>query len=97
MCLAASCSLGDRVVSDLPAALGWRGVLPVRALEHASPRAKEVLGQAPVSCMAEEISTPGDGQIKALITVAGNRCYPPQPDMSSQSARRAGSDDLRRN
>jgi len=34
--------------------------------------AKEVLGQAPVSCMAEEISTPGDGQIKALITVAGN-------------------------
>ena len=34
--------------------------------------AKEVLGQAPVSCMAEEIATPGDGQIKALITVAGN-------------------------
>ena len=34
--------------------------------------AKEVLGQAPVSCLAEEIATPGDGQIKALITVAGN-------------------------
>jgi anaerobic selenocysteine-containing dehydrogenase len=34
--------------------------------------AKEVLGQAPVSCMAEEIATPGDGQLKALITVAGN-------------------------
>ncbi|HZQ32858.1 MAG TPA: molybdopterin-dependent oxidoreductase [Mycobacterium sp.] len=34
--------------------------------------AKEVLGQAPVSCMAEEIAAPGDGQIKALITVAGN-------------------------
>jgi anaerobic selenocysteine-containing dehydrogenase len=34
--------------------------------------AKEVLGQVPVSCMAEEIATPGDGQIKALITVAGN-------------------------
>ena len=34
--------------------------------------AKEVLGQAPVSCMAEEIATPGDGQFKALITVAGN-------------------------
>ena len=26
----------------------------------------------PVSCMAEEIATPGEGQIKALITVAGN-------------------------
>jgi anaerobic selenocysteine-containing dehydrogenase len=34
--------------------------------------AKEVLGQAPASCMAEEIATPGDGQIRALITVAGN-------------------------
>jgi anaerobic selenocysteine-containing dehydrogenase len=34
--------------------------------------AKEVLGQVPVSCMAEEIATPGEGQVKALITVAGN-------------------------
>lgn len=34
--------------------------------------AKEVLGQVPVSCLAEEIATPGEGQIKALITVAGN-------------------------
>jgi anaerobic selenocysteine-containing dehydrogenase len=34
--------------------------------------ATEVLGQAPLSCMAEEIATPGEGQIKALITIAGN-------------------------
>ncbi len=34
--------------------------------------APEVLGQYPVSCLAEEISTPGEGQIKALITIAGN-------------------------
>lgn len=34
--------------------------------------APEVLGQFPVSCMAEEIATPGEGQIKALITIAGN-------------------------
>lgn len=34
--------------------------------------APEVLGQFPVSCLAEEIDTPGDGQIRALITVAGN-------------------------
>lgn len=34
--------------------------------------AKEVLGQVPVSCLAEEIVTPGDGQVRALITVAGN-------------------------
>ena len=34
--------------------------------------APEVLGQVPVSCLAEEIDTPGDGQIQALITIAGN-------------------------
>jgi len=34
--------------------------------------APEVLGQYPVSCLAEEITAPGAGQIKALITVAGN-------------------------
>ena len=32
----------------------------------------EVLGQVPVSCLAEEIDTPGAGQIRALITIAGN-------------------------
>ncbi len=32
----------------------------------------EVLGQLPASCLAEEIATPGDGQIHALITIAGN-------------------------
>ena len=32
----------------------------------------EVLGHVPVSCLHEEISTPGEGQIRALITVAGN-------------------------
>ncbi len=34
--------------------------------------APEVLGQAPVSCLAEEIATPGPGRIRGLITVAGN-------------------------
>jgi anaerobic selenocysteine-containing dehydrogenase len=34
--------------------------------------APEVLGQVPVSCLAEEIATPGAGQIKGLVTVAGN-------------------------
>ena len=44
--------------------------------------APEVLGQVPVSCMAEEIDTPGDGQVKALITVAGN------PALSAPGAER---------
>ncbi len=32
----------------------------------------EVLGQLPCALMAEEIATPGEGQIKGLITIAGN-------------------------
>jgi anaerobic selenocysteine-containing dehydrogenase len=57
-------------------------VQPIPGLEDGAPEfgryrtrvrgAKEVLGQVPVSCLAEEIATPGEGQIKALITVAGN-------------------------
>ncbi|SRX80901.1 molybdopterin oxidoreductase [Conexibacter woesei DSM] [Mycolicibacterium parafortuitum] len=35
-------------------------------------QAPEVLGQFPISILAEEIDTPGDGQIRGLITVAGN-------------------------
>ncbi len=44
--------------------------------------AAEVFGQFPVSCLAEEIDTPGDGRLRALITVAGN------PAVSSPGARR---------
>jgi len=32
----------------------------------------EVMGEFPVAALAEEIETPGEGQIKALITIAGN-------------------------
>src|SRR5262249_28417595 len=32
----------------------------------------EVFGELPCACLAEEIETPGAGQIRALITVAGN-------------------------
>lgn len=66
-----------------PAPAAWSiTTAPLPGLEDGAPEfgrwhtrvrgAKEVLGQAPVSCMAEEIATPGDGQLKALITVAGN-------------------------
>ena len=42
----------------------------------------EVLGQFPISCLAEEIDTPGEGQIRGLICVAGN------PAISAPGARR---------
>jgi anaerobic selenocysteine-containing dehydrogenase len=32
----------------------------------------EVYGELPVACLAEEIDTPGEGQVRALVTVAGN-------------------------
>lgn len=32
----------------------------------------ETFGELPVACLAEEIETSGDGQVRALITVAGN-------------------------
>jgi anaerobic selenocysteine-containing dehydrogenase len=34
--------------------------------------APEVIGQLPAACLAEEIDTPGEGRIRALVTVAGN-------------------------
>ncbi len=35
-------------------------------------RAPEVWGEFPMGCLAEEIATPGDGQIKAAISIASN-------------------------
>jgi len=32
----------------------------------------EVFGELPAACLAEEIQTPGDGQVRALVTLAGN-------------------------
>jgi anaerobic selenocysteine-containing dehydrogenase len=34
----------------------------------------EVIGEIPVATLADEILTPGEGQIRALITVCGNPC-----------------------
>ena len=34
--------------------------------------APEVQGELPVACLAEEIETPGEGRVRALITIAGN-------------------------
>ena len=82
-------------------------VQPMPGLEDGAPEfgrfrtrvrgAKEVLGQVPVSCLAEEIATPGDGQIKALITVAGNPVLStPGGPQARRGAAEAGCDDHRR-
>jgi anaerobic selenocysteine-containing dehydrogenase len=35
-------------------------------------RAPEVYGELPMNCLAEEIETPGPGQVKALVAIASN-------------------------
>ena len=34
----------------------------------------EVLGELPVATLADEIDAPGEGQVRALVTIAGNPC-----------------------
>ena len=48
-----------------------RGVTSARYRSRVSG-APEILGEIPLTCLAEEIDTPGAGQIKALISVACN-------------------------
>ena len=44
----------------------------------------ETFGELPVSCLSEEIETPGEGQVRALITIAGN------PALSTPNSARLG-------
>jgi anaerobic selenocysteine-containing dehydrogenase len=53
----------------------FRGARPGMPPPRAASRVRglpQVLGELPVSCMAEELDTPGDGQVRAMITIAGN-------------------------
>ncbi len=51
---------------DMPRTIEWgRWRTRVRG-------APEVMGQLPAACLAEEIDTPGEGRIRALVTIAGN-------------------------
>ena len=58
-----------------------RGVVTGRHRSRVSG-APEVFGELPTGCLAEEIETPGDGQVKAFITIASN------PVMSSPNGAR---------
>jgi anaerobic selenocysteine-containing dehydrogenase len=48
-----------------------RGMVTGRTRSRVSG-APEVLGEYPTSCLAEEIETPGPGQVRALVSVASN-------------------------
>ena len=58
-----------------------KGVVTGRRKSRVSG-APEVLGEFPMSCLAEEIQTTGEGQVKALITVSSN------PALSSPNGER---------
>lgn len=60
------------MVNDLPMPGLEQGVENFGRWRSRVRGAPEVLGHVPVSCLHEEISTPGEGQIRALLTVAGN-------------------------
>jgi len=48
-----------------------KGIVTGRRTSRVSG-APEVFGELPMGCLAEEIETPGEGQIKALISIASN-------------------------
>lgn len=48
-----------------------RGVVSGRYRSRVSGM-PEIVGEIPLTCLAEEIDTPGPGQIRALIAIAGN-------------------------
>ncbi len=50
-----------------------KGVRTGRWASRVSER-PEVFGELPVVGLAEEITTPGEGQVRALVTIAGNPC-----------------------
>jgi anaerobic selenocysteine-containing dehydrogenase len=53
---------------QVPGGRGWR-------MGRFSSRVRgypEAFGQLPVAALAEEIETPGEGQVRALVTIAGN-------------------------
>jgi anaerobic selenocysteine-containing dehydrogenase len=67
-----------------PDAPGGRG-FPVGRFHSRLRGYPEIFGQLPVASLAEEIETPGEGQVRALITVAGN------PVLSTPSGARLAS------
>ncbi len=59
-------------IATLSSTARRRGPVRVGRWHTRVRKAPEVLGQAPLSCLAEEIATPGEGRVRALITIAGN-------------------------
>jgi anaerobic selenocysteine-containing dehydrogenase len=70
-----------------------RGVITGRYASRVSS-APEVGGELPLTCLAEEIDTPGTGQVKALIAIAANPVLsaPNGPRLAAALEGRTGKD-----
>jgi len=81
-CFADNTMAAKGAPSDAPGS--GRGIIKGR--KHSRVRgAPEVAGEFPASILTEEITTPGDGQVRALVTLAGNPVLS-SPDGSALSA-----------
>lgn len=72
---------GDAMFPLSPIAPASRGHRPGRGFRTGRWHSRfsghpEVLSELSLAALAEEIETPGDGQIKAMITIAGNPVPP---------------------
>ncbi len=67
----------DRAGGVMFATAAARGIVRTKPFRPGRWRSRvrelpEVMGELPVATLADEITTPGEGQVRALITVAGN-------------------------
>jgi anaerobic selenocysteine-containing dehydrogenase len=60
---------GSRNATGVPGRGRGMRIGPKKSRVRGAP---QVAGELPVACLAEEIMTPGEGQVRALITIAGN-------------------------
>jgi len=79
--------VGGAMFSEQPFAPPGSSAMPLAYGRYQSrvSGAPEVLGQMPVSVLAEEMDTPGEGQIKSLVCLAGNPVVS-NPDSERMSA-----------
>jgi anaerobic selenocysteine-containing dehydrogenase len=98
------CDLINILTGNLDRAGGVMFTTPAAPIDAALPKEKgveigrwksrvsgrpEVEGLIPSSTMAEEILTPGDGQVRAMILLMTNRCAVPRTRASSNGHSRA--------
>ena len=79
---------GQRNSSGAPGS--GRGVAPRALAEPRARAARDASASCRSSCLAEEMETPGEGQVRALVTVAGQPGASPRPNSGPARERDRG-------